>query len=174
MIAISCYDNRGTLAKADCFNCVMHMLINTWSNKFQLFLRSLVAYSCDENVQRNHLNVNSITILIALSWPIVTLLTIVFCHFSLFENEIMSYVPVEARTSHSPTLGSPNLNSRTTQRAQLPIRRDFEAKLRTFYRKLESKGYGQGPHKLKWVFLSSPLQRLFANIFFFPATTDCT
>lgn len=76
-------------------------------------------------------------------------------HCSLFENEIMSYVPVEARTSNSPTLGSPNLNnSRSAQRAQLPIRRDFEAKLRTFYRKLESKGYGQGPHKLKWVRLS--------------------
>lgn len=64
----------------------------------------------------------------------------------------MSYVPVEARTSNSPPLGSPNLNSsRATQRALPPIRRDFEAKLRTFYRKLESKGYGQGPHKLKWV-----------------------
>lgn len=62
----------------------------------------------------------------------------------------MSYVPVEARNGNSPTLGSPNLNnSRSTQRAQPPIRRDFEAKLRTFYRKLESKGYGQGPHKLK-------------------------
>lgn len=71
---------------------------------------------------------------------------------SLFENEIMSYVPVEAR---SPPLGSPNLNnssnSRVIQRAPPPFRRDFEAKLRTFYRKLESKGYGQGPHKLKWV-----------------------
>ncbi|CAO1390080.1 unnamed protein product [Diamesa serratosioi] len=67
---------------------------------------------------------------------------------SLFENEIMSYVPVEARSS--PPLGSPNLNSsRVTQRGPPPFRRDFEAKLRTFYRKLESKGYGQGPHKLK-------------------------
>lgn len=53
----------------------------------------------------------------------------------------MSYVPVEARNSNSPTLGSPNLNnSRSAQRAPPPIRRDFEAKLRTFYRKLESKG----------------------------------
>lgn len=61
----------------------------------------------------------------------------------------MSYVPVEARTS-SPTIGSPNLNAmRSSQRAQQPVKRDFEAKLRTFYRKLESKGYGQGPHKLK-------------------------
>lgn len=60
----------------------------------------------------------------------------------------MSYVPVEAR---SPPLGSPNLNnSRAPQRAAPQhVRRDFEAKLRTFYRKLESKGYGQGPHKLK-------------------------
>lgn len=57
----------------------------------------------------------------------------------------MSYIPVEAR---SPG-GSPNLGSRAPQRAPPPFRRDFEAKLRTFYRKLESKGYGQGPHKLK-------------------------
>ncbi|XP_058824970.1 E3 ubiquitin-protein ligase HECW2 isoform X2 [Topomyia yanbarensis] len=64
----------------------------------------------------------------------------------LFENEIMSYIPVEARSPQ----GSPNLcNSRVTQRAPPPFRRDFEAKLRTFYRKLESKGFGQGPHKLK-------------------------
>ncbi|KAL1404054.1 hypothetical protein pipiens_005473 [Culex pipiens pipiens] len=66
---------------------------------------------------------------------------------SLFENEIMSYIPVEARSPQ----GSPNLNntSRVPQRAPPPFRRDFEAKLRTFYRKLESKGFGQGPHKLK-------------------------
>lgn len=62
----------------------------------------------------------------------------------------MSYVPVEAR---SPPMGSPNLSTttRTSQRATHMVKRDFEAKLRTFYRKLESKGYGQGPHKLKWV-----------------------
>lgn len=64
---------------------------------------------------------------------------------SLFEQEIMSYVPVQARSPQ----GSPNLNTRITQRAPPPFRRDFEAKLRSFYRKLESKGYGQGPHKLK-------------------------
>ncbi|XP_063706848.1 E3 ubiquitin-protein ligase HECW2 [Culicoides brevitarsis] len=65
---------------------------------------------------------------------------------SLFENEIMSYVPVEARSPQ----GSPNLsNIRAPQRTPPPFRRDFETKLRTFYRKLESKGYGQGPHKLK-------------------------
>lgn len=34
-------------------------------------------------------------------------------------------------------------------RAPAPYRRDFEAKLRNFYRKLDSKGYGQGPAKLK-------------------------
>ncbi|XP_055685027.1 E3 ubiquitin-protein ligase HECW2 isoform X2 [Lutzomyia longipalpis] len=65
---------------------------------------------------------------------------------SLFENEIMCYVPVEARSPQ----GSPNMgNSRAPQRGPPPFRRDFEAKLRAFYRKLESKGYGQGPHKLK-------------------------
>lgn len=65
---------------------------------------------------------------------------------SLFENEIMCYVPVEPRSPQ----GSPNLNgSRMPQRCPPPFRRDFEAKLRAFYRKLESKSYGQGPHKLK-------------------------
>ncbi|XP_013103282.2 uncharacterized protein LOC106084257 isoform X1 [Stomoxys calcitrans] len=64
---------------------------------------------------------------------------------SLFEQEIMSYVPIEERSPQ----GSPVLNSRMMQRAPPPFRRDFEAKLRSFYRKLESKGYGQGPHKLK-------------------------
>jgi len=34
-------------------------------------------------------------------------------------------------------------------RAPAPYKRDFEAKLRNFYRKLESKGYGLGPGKLK-------------------------
>lgn len=66
-----------------------------------------------------------------------------FC--SLFEQEIMSYIPIDERSPQ----GSPTLNSRTMQRAPPPFRRDFEAKLRSFYRKLESKGYGQGPHKLK-------------------------
>merc|ERR1712223_1396630 len=49
----------------------------------------------------------------------------------------------------SPTpSGSPGL-TRANARAPAPYRRDFEAKLRNFYRKLESKGYGQGPGKLK-------------------------
>lgn len=64
---------------------------------------------------------------------------------SLFEQEIMSYVPIEERSPQ----GSPVLSTRMPQRAPPPFRRDFEAKLRSFYRKLESKGYGQGPHKLK-------------------------
>ncbi|XP_032582305.1 E3 ubiquitin-protein ligase HECW2 isoform X1 [Drosophila sechellia] len=64
---------------------------------------------------------------------------------SLFEQEIMGFVPIEERSPQ----GSPVLNSRMPQRAPPPFRRDFEAKLRSFYRKLESKGYGQGPHKLK-------------------------
>ncbi|XP_075237322.1 hecw ubiquitin protein ligase isoform X2 [Lycorma delicatula] len=71
---------------------------------------------------------------------------------SLFEQEIMSYVPA----SRSSPRGSPQLSpqtspglSRANARAPAPYRRDFEAKLRNFYRKLESKGYGQGPGKLK-------------------------
>ncbi|XP_029667889.1 E3 ubiquitin-protein ligase HECW2 isoform X2 [Formica exsecta] len=68
---------------------------------------------------------------------------------SLFEQEIMSYVP--GSMGRSP-LGSPHASpglTRASARAPAPYRRDFEAKLRTFYRKLESKGYGQGPGKLK-------------------------
>lgn len=57
----------------------------------------------------------------------------------------MSYVPIEEYSPHD----SPVLNARLLQRAPQPFRRDFEAKLRSFYRKLESKGYGQGPHKFK-------------------------
>ncbi|KAG8230832.1 hypothetical protein J437_LFUL010229 [Ladona fulva] len=81
---------------------------------------------------------------------------------SLFEQEIMSYVPASAvpssvtagarpspRGSPQPSpQASPGL-SRANARAPAPYRRDFEAKLRNFYRKLESKGYGQGPGKLK-------------------------
>ncbi|GLH08635.1 E3 ubiquitin-protein ligase [Gryllus bimaculatus] len=74
---------------------------------------------------------------------------------SLFEQEIMSYVPAVPATARSPR-GSPQLSpqaspglSRANARAPAPYRRDFEAKLRNFYRKLESKGYGQGPGKLK-------------------------
>ncbi|CAL8311026.1 unnamed protein product [Merluccius merluccius] len=75
---------------------------------------------------------------------------------SLFEEEIMSFVP--PHTVH-PSLGfSPRCspasspqNSPGLQRARAPApyRRDFEAKLRNFYRKLEAKGYGQGPGKIK-------------------------
>ncbi|XP_049863233.1 uncharacterized protein LOC126356312 isoform X5 [Schistocerca gregaria] len=74
---------------------------------------------------------------------------------SLFEQEIMSYVPAVPASTRSPR-GSPQLSpqaspglSRANARAPAPYRRDFEAKLRNFYRKLESKGYGQGPGKLK-------------------------
>lgn len=46
---------------------------------------------------------------------------------------------------------SPSLigTQRANARAPAPYKRDFEAKLRNFYRKLETKGYGQGPGKLK-------------------------
>ena len=75
--------------------------------------------------------------------------------FSMFENEIMCYNPHS--TPRSPSAmkihggspyGSPGL-TRANIRAPAPYRRDFDAKLRNFYRKLESKGYGQGPAKLK-------------------------
>ncbi|XP_058127390.1 E3 ubiquitin-protein ligase HECW2-like [Anopheles coustani] len=78
---------------------------------------------------------------------------------SLFEDEVMTYVPPRARSP--PDQSSPSLGGvgggvgggggggRHVQRAPPLVRRDFEAKLRTFYRKLEAKGFGQGPHKLK-------------------------
>lgn len=38
---------------------------------------------------------------------------------------------------------------RANARVPAPYKRDFQAKLRNFYRKLEAKGYGQGPSKIK-------------------------
>lgn len=66
----------------------------------------------------------------------------------------MSYVPAggcsiaAASAGASPSPAASPAAARST-RAPAPQRRDFEAKLRAFYRKLESKGYGQGPGKLK-------------------------
>uniref|UniRef100_A0A182N0Z7 HECT-type E3 ubiquitin transferase n=1 Tax=Anopheles dirus TaxID=7168 RepID=A0A182N0Z7_9DIPT len=82
----------------------------------------------------------------------------------LFEDEVMTYVPPRARSPpEQPPVAVPSAvhsvgasgalktsgGGRHVQRAPAPMRRDFEAKLRNFYRKLESKGYGQGPHKLR-------------------------
>uniref|UniRef100_A0A2C9JWF4 HECT-type E3 ubiquitin transferase n=1 Tax=Biomphalaria glabrata TaxID=6526 RepID=A0A2C9JWF4_BIOGL len=66
---------------------------------------------------------------------------------SLFENEIMSYVPNSIRTDPTSPQGSPV--PRGPSRVPALYKRDFQAKLRNFYRKLESKGHGQGPGKLK-------------------------
>uniref|UniRef100_A0A8C9T4Z0 HECT-type E3 ubiquitin transferase n=1 Tax=Scleropages formosus TaxID=113540 RepID=A0A8C9T4Z0_SCLFO len=75
---------------------------------------------------------------------------------SLFEEDIMSYIPPHSfhpGYGFSPRCspGSSPQNSPGLQRARAPApyRRDFEAKLRNFYRKLEAKGYGQGPGKIK-------------------------
>ncbi|XP_041118290.1 E3 ubiquitin-protein ligase HECW2-like isoform X4 [Polyodon spathula] len=80
---------------------------------------------------------------------------------SLFEEEVMSYVPPHVllhpsycQSPRGSPVSSPQ-NSPGTQRANArapaPYKRDFEAKLRNFYRKLETKGYGQGPGKLKLI-----------------------
>ncbi|XP_051937937.1 E3 ubiquitin-protein ligase HECW2 [Hippocampus zosterae] len=72
---------------------------------------------------------------------------------SLFEDEVMSYVPPLLHPNYS--LSSSPQSSPGTQRANArapaPYKRDFEAKLRNFYRKLETKGYGQGPGKVKLI-----------------------
>jgi E3 ubiquitin-protein ligase HECW2 len=82
-------------------------------------------------------------------------MTAILHFYSLFENEIMCYVPPALSGARSPRPspqpspgGSPGIG-RSNVRAPAPYRRDFDAKLRNFYRKLESKGYGQGPAKLK-------------------------
>lgn len=92
---------------------------------------------------------------------------------SLFENEIMSYVPPSmastsastsapgaapsTQRSHSTPSSSLfpfsvlSVSVPTTRIAGQSHRRDFDAKLRNFYRKLEKNGFGQGPGKLKMV-----------------------
>jgi len=94
---------------------------------------------------------------------------------SLFENEIMSYVPIQVATtvtvtgiatvtatatpsssrsqstsSTTPLIsGGLSRNPRVSAVVGRPQRRDFEQKLRNFNRKLIQKGYGGGPNKLK-------------------------
>jgi len=60
----------------------------------------------------------------------------------------MSYVPVRTRDTRVSPQQSPIMNR--AHRKIPPFKRDFEAKLRNFYKKLETKGYGQGPGKLKY------------------------
>lgn len=74
---------------------------------------------------------------------------------SLFESEIESINVASQQNSSTSGIASQH-NTRITQQPSRPVgrvavpgRREFEAKLRNFYRKLESKGYGQGPNKLK-------------------------
>ncbi|XP_077393047.1 E3 ubiquitin-protein ligase HECW2 [Festucalex cinctus] len=72
---------------------------------------------------------------------------------SLFEEEVMSYVPPLLHPNYnlsSSPQSSPG-TQRANARAPAPYKRDFEAKLRNFYRKLETKGYGQGPGKVKLI-----------------------
>uniref|UniRef100_A0A671K645 HECT-type E3 ubiquitin transferase n=1 Tax=Sinocyclocheilus anshuiensis TaxID=1608454 RepID=A0A671K645_9TELE len=73
---------------------------------------------------------------------------------SLFEEDVMSYVPPNALLlssySHASPQSSPG-TPRANARAPAPYKRDFEAKLRNFYRKMETKGYGQGPGKVKLI-----------------------
>ncbi|CAH1994341.1 unnamed protein product [Acanthoscelides obtectus] len=86
----------------------------------------------------------------------------------LFEQEIMSYVPASTSSTtngrtggNSPLTSSPVASPgppgrhRTAATAAAAAggphhhKRDFEAKLRNFYKKLDVKGYGQGPGKFK-------------------------
>ncbi|CAK8696244.1 unnamed protein product [Clavelina lepadiformis] len=81
---------------------------------------------------------------------------------SMFENEIMAFVvpqeirprPVLAERPHvthrmSPTSSPASSRSRSSNATHIHNHRNFESKLRNFYKKLEQKGYGQGPCKIK-------------------------
>nr|CAB3252474.1 E3 ubiquitin-protein ligase HECW2-like [Phallusia mammillata] len=83
---------------------------------------------------------------------------------SMFEEEIMNFVvPAQERSrallverpasiveNFTSQTSSPNSSPVTTRsRNTGRLHRNFNSKLRGFYRKLESKGYGQGPGKLK-------------------------
>uniref|UniRef100_A0A3B5BMR5 HECT-type E3 ubiquitin transferase n=1 Tax=Stegastes partitus TaxID=144197 RepID=A0A3B5BMR5_9TELE len=66
----------------------------------------------------------------------------------LFEEEVMSYVPPLLHPGYCISSPQSSPTQRANARAPAPYKRDFEAKLRNFYRKLETKGYGQGPGKV--------------------------
>jgi E3 ubiquitin-protein ligase HECW2 len=61
---------------------------------------------------------------------------------SSLENDIASYVP------SAPSAASSLTQTSTLTRVPAPYKRDFEAKLRTFYRQIKSAGYGKGPAKI--------------------------
>ncbi|XP_050546204.1 E3 ubiquitin-protein ligase HECW2-like [Daktulosphaira vitifoliae] len=100
--------------------------------------------STDQNLKDkiNHIRIDGISALDTFGNELE--LTILL---SLFENEIMSYVPIRTRDTKLSPHQSPILNK--ANRTVPPFKRDFEAKLRNFYKKLESKSYGQGPGRLK-------------------------
>lgn len=64
--------------------------------------------------------------------------------FKMWHFHSLTSVSLPLSLAHSRK-GTPRANAR----APAPYKRDFEAKLRNFYRKLETKGYGQGPGKVK-------------------------
>uniref|UniRef100_A0A3P8WGC3 HECT-type E3 ubiquitin transferase n=1 Tax=Cynoglossus semilaevis TaxID=244447 RepID=A0A3P8WGC3_CYNSE len=66
----------------------------------------------------------------------------------LFEEEVMSYIPQLLHPGYCLSSPQSSPTQRANARAPAPYKRDFEAKLRNFYRKLETKGYGQGPGKV--------------------------
>lgn len=66
---------------------------------------------------------------------------------SLFDNEIDS---ISSTNNGAPSSSRQASQHRTSVgRIIVPSKRDFEEKLRYFYKKLEQKSFGQGPNKLK-------------------------
>jgi len=71
---------------------------------------------------------------------------------SLFEEDIMNFVVTDhsvltQKPVNRTEASQPSTSSKITRTKTCP--RSFHSKLRSFYRKLEQKGYGQGPTKLK-------------------------
>ena len=64
----------------------------------------------------------------------------------------MTYVPPPPAAIAPSPASSPAVGRVPVRTPATAVRRDFESKLATFYRKLENKGYGQGPGKLKLVY----------------------
>lgn len=66
-----------------------------------------------------------------------------FFSFGIGLNNLLSKIFL----THIGFLSIPGTSSKITRTKTCP--RSFHSKLRSFYRKLEQKGYGQGPTKLK-------------------------
>uniref|UniRef100_A0A8C5D4F6 HECT-type E3 ubiquitin transferase n=1 Tax=Gadus morhua TaxID=8049 RepID=A0A8C5D4F6_GADMO len=131
-----------------------HRPSSAYNDKIVAFLRQPnivdILQERQPELARNHSLKNCTNVILSLNKP-----SLYLCFLgSLFEEDVMSYVPPHALLHPGYALSSPQSSpgtQRANARAPAPYKRDFEAKLRNFYRKLETKGYGQGPGKVKLI-----------------------